>query len=217
VGELALMINNENMLAGGLKCKLNIVKMRGWKRNYFFEDTELNWVPTSPHIPHKTSPAFYVMSGIVGELRDVISIGVGYTLPFQTFAYKGVDGVTLAKRLNNLNLPGLRFMPISYKPYYAFGKGDFLSGVEVFITDLSEAELMKTQLYVLQELHKMYPEYNIFETTNSSHLKSFDKAMGTSKIRKLFSENFEVKDVEKYLDKDKNSFQILSEKYYLYK
>ena len=32
------------------------------------------------------------MSGIVGELRDVISIGVGYTLPFQTFAYKDVNG-----------------------------------------------------------------------------------------------------------------------------
>ncbi len=150
VGELALMLNSEGMLENNAKCKLQVVKMEGWKREFTFEDTGLNWVPTSPHIPHKDSPAFYVMSGIVGELRDVISIGVGYTLPFQTFAYKGVNGIELSNRLNKLNLSGLRFMPISYKPYYAHAKGDFISGVEVFITNFNNAKLMKTQLYVLQ-------------------------------------------------------------------
>jgi uncharacterized protein YbbC (DUF1343 family) len=212
VGELAELINNESMLEGGVKCKLSVVKMEGWKREYSFEDTGLNWVPTSPHIPHKLSSAFYVMSGIVGELRDVISIGVGYTLPFQTFAYKGVNGIELSQRLNKLNLPGLRFMPISYKPYYAFSKGEFISGVEVFITDFNKVELMKTQLYVLQELHNMYPNYNIFETTNKRHLSAFDKAMGTNKVREQFAKTFKVSDVEKYLDKDIDAFKILSKK-----
>lgn len=216
VGELALLINAEGMLDGKVKCKLNVVKMDGWKREYSFEDTGLYWVPTSPHIPHKDSPAFYVISGIVGELRDVISIGVGYTLPFQTFAYEGVDGIELSNRLNNLSLPGIIFMPISYKPYYAFGKGDFLSGVEMFITDFEKIELMKTQLYVLQELAQMYPENKILEESASGHLRAFDKAMGTDKIRMEFLKSFKVSDVEKYLDKDIESFKILSKKYYLY-
>ncbi len=174
------------------------------------------WVPTSPHIPHKDSPFFYVMSGIVGELRDVISIGVGYTLPFQTFAYKNVNGIELAERLNSLNIEGLRFMPISYTPYYAFSASETISGVEIFITDHNIAPLMKTQLYVLQELHKMYPDYNILEETKSRHLKAFDKAMGTDKVREKFTENFQVSDVDEYLDKDIESFQKLSKKYYLY-
>jgi len=67
VGELANLINNEGMLEDKAKCDLTVVKMEGWKRNYSFEDTGLNWVPTSPHVPHKDSPAFYVASGIVGE------------------------------------------------------------------------------------------------------------------------------------------------------
>ncbi len=217
VGELANMLNNEGMLQDGVKCKLHVVKMEGWERQYSFEDTGLNWVPTSPHIPHKTSPAFYVMSGILGELRDVISIGVGYTLPFQTFAYKNVNGIELAEKLNALNLPGLLFMPISYKPYYAFAKGEFISGVEVFITNFRKANLMKTQLYVLQELHNMYPDYNIFEATNENHLRAFDKAMGTDKVRKIFSKTFKVSDVDNYLDKDIDSFKTLAKKYYLYK
>jgi len=216
VGELANMLNNEGMLENNAKCKLTVVKMDGWKRNYSFEDTGLNWVPTSPHVPHKDSPAFYVMSGIVGELRDVISIGVGYTLPFQTFAYKGVDGIELAKRLNNLQLPGILFMPISYKPYYAFGKDEQITGVEVFITDFNKIELMKTQLYVLQELSQMYPDYNIFEKSKANHIRAFDKAMGTDQIRSIFSKNFKVSDVESYLNKDIEPFKLLSKKYYLY-
>jgi len=216
VGELANMINNEGMLENKLKCSLIVVKMEGWKRNFSFEDTGLNWVPTSPHVPHKDSPAFYVMSGIVGELRDVISIGVGYTLPFQTFAYKGVDGIELANRLNNLNLSGIIFMPISYKPYYAFAKGEQISGVETFITDFDKIELMKTQLYVLQELNLMYPNFKILDKSAANHLRAFDKAMGTDKIRIDFSKNYSVADVEKYLDKDIEAFKLLSKKYYLY-
>ncbi len=216
VGELARLINEQGMLTNGILCNLEVVKMEGWKREYSFEDTGLLWVPTSPHIPHKDSPFFYVMSGIVGELRDVISIGVGYTLPFQTFAYKDVNGIELAKRLNNLRINGLRFMPISYTPYYAFSKGETISGVEVFITDHQNAPLMKTQLFVLQELHDMYPNFNIFKKTNSRHLSAFDKAMGTDKVRKIFMKNFKVSDVEKYLDKDIEVFRELSKKYYLY-
>ena len=216
VGELALMLNSEGMLNDKATCKLHVVKMKGWKRNFTFENTGLNWVPTSPHIPHKDSPSFYVMSGIVGELRDVMSIGVGYTLPFQTFAYKGVDGIELSKRLNNLDLSGIRFMPISYKPYYAHAKGEFISGVEVFITDFENVNLMKTQLYVLQELHEMYPEYNIFDKTKSRHLRAFDKVMGTDNIRLNFTKSFKVSDVDEYLDKDIEAFKLLSEKYYLY-
>ena len=216
VGELANMINNEGMLENKLKCSLIVVKMEGWKRNYSFEETGLNWVPTSPHVPHKDSPAFYVMSGIVGELRDVISIGVGYTLPFQTFAYKGVDGIELAKRLNNLSLPGIIFMPISYKPYYAFAKGEQISGVETFITNFDKIELMKTQLYVLQELNLMYPNFKILDKSATNHLRAFDKAMGSDKIRIEFSKNYSVADVENYLDKDIEAFKLLSKKYYLY-
>src|SRR5574344_2389178 len=79
-GELAIMLNEENMLAK--KCKLQVVKMEGWKRSMTFEDTGLEWVLASPHIPHKHSALFYPITGILGEL-GYVSIGVGYTLPFQ--------------------------------------------------------------------------------------------------------------------------------------
>ena len=63
-GEVALLLNGENML--GKKCDLEVIKMKGWKRRMTYEDTGLQWVLPSPHIPHASSAPYYSMSGIVG-------------------------------------------------------------------------------------------------------------------------------------------------------
>ena len=58
-GELALMLNGEKMLKDGEQCNLHIVKMKGWKRKMDYTQTGLQWVPSSPHIPHPHSAFFY--------------------------------------------------------------------------------------------------------------------------------------------------------------
>ena len=50
-GELAMMLNGERMLKGEKPCRLTVVKMKGWKRKMNYEDTGLQWIPSSPHIP----------------------------------------------------------------------------------------------------------------------------------------------------------------------
>ena len=54
-GELAFMLNGEKMLKDGKQCKLQVVKMKGWKRKMDYTQTGLQWVPSSPHIPHPHS------------------------------------------------------------------------------------------------------------------------------------------------------------------
>ncbi|MDO9613065.1 MAG: DUF1343 domain-containing protein, partial [Bacteroidota bacterium] len=98
-GELAKLLNGEKML--GTQCKLTVVSMKGWKRKMTFDQTGLPWVLTSPHVPHATSSFYYAASGILGEF-SFMSIGVGYTLPFQLFAKDSIDASALAKRLNDL-------------------------------------------------------------------------------------------------------------------
>ncbi|HRU63568.1 MAG TPA: DUF1343 domain-containing protein, partial [Paludibacteraceae bacterium] len=93
-GELAFMLNEENMLKK--KCKLTIVKMKNWNREMKWEDTGLEWVIASPHIPHKHSSYFYPVTGILGEL-NYLSIGVGYTLPFEIVAAPWIKADELAK------------------------------------------------------------------------------------------------------------------------
>lgn len=214
VGELAKLLNEEGLLENKEKCKLTVVPMEGWTRDMYFEKTELPWVLTSPHIPHKYSPFYYAVSGILGELRGVLSIGVGYTLPFQTFATEWINAEELAKKMNSYNLDGVIFRPITYKPYYGFGKDKMLHGVEIYITDYSRIKLIPIQFYFAQAVNELYGRNIIAE--NEGRFDMFDKVLGTNKIRELFMQRLKVDDILPYLNKDVENFKKISQKYYLY-
>lgn len=213
-GELANYLNSEGLLKDGIKCKLTVVPMEGWKRDMTFEETGLEWVPTSPHVPHKDSPFYYVASGILGEL-DVISIGVGYTLPFQTFAAEWINGSELAKKMNELNLAGVVFRPITYKPYYAVSKGESISGVQIHITDFKKVNLTEIQFYFMQVHNSLYPDKDIFGLSKNRY-DMFDKVSGSDNIRKLFMKNYKFEEIKDYLDKNIEEFRTKIKNYLLY-
>lgn len=212
-GELAKLLNNEHYLK--TSCKLKVVKMKGWKRSMTYPETGLQWVASSPHIPHPHTSYFYPISGIVGEL-GYLSIGVGYTLPFQLFGAPWIDAQKLAESLNKLDLPGLIFRPIYFKPYYSVGKGEQLQGVQVHLMDASKARLSEVQFYVMQELAQLYPQHKVLDKCNPKRYKMFDKVCGSANIRKKFTKRYRFEDIKEYWYKDVDRFRKLSTKYYLY-
>lgn len=213
-GELAMMLNGEKMLKG--QCRLQVIKMKGWKRKMTYPETELQWIPSSPHIPHPHSSYFYPVSGILGEL-GYVSIGVGYTIPFQMFAAEWIEADKFADSLNALRLPGITFRPMHLKPFYSVGKGELLQGVQVHITDYKKAALSEIQFYVMQEIAKLYPDKAVFDHANEDRFNMFDKVSGSNKIRELFAESNKASDVLVYWNKDADTFKAHSKKYYLYK
>lgn len=216
VGELALFLNNEGLLANGVKCDLTVVAMKGWKRKMTFDQTGLPWVPTSPHIPHEYSPVFYPISGILGELYTM-SIGVGYTLPFQLFAAEWIDAEKLTAGLNALDLPGVSFRPIHFTPYYSTSKGTIIHGVQVHLTDYGQANLSLIQFYVMQECHRLWPEKNPFEMCDPSRLGMFDKVCGSDLIRNSFVKNFAVADIQNLWMQEIPAFRAKVKRYLLYR
>lgn len=215
VGELATYLNEEDLLANKIKCKLTVIPMKGWKRKMTFEKTGLPWVPSSPHIPHNYSPVFYPVSGILGELY-VMSIGVGYTLPFQLFAAEWINADSLARNMNELKLPGVQFRPIHFTPYYSVAKDKVVHGVQAYVTDFGKAELSLVQFYVLQECHLLWPEKNVFEMCEKSRLNMFDKVCGTDKVRIEFSKTFRVESIRQLWEKDIVAFREKAKKYFMY-
>ncbi|MBO6621505.1 MAG: DUF1343 domain-containing protein [Balneola sp.] len=214
-GEVAIMINEEGWLGEGKKADLTVVEMEGWDRSMTFEETGLHWIPTSPHIPHANSAYFYVSTGIMGEL-GVFSEGVGYTLPFQVFAAEWIDERKLAENMNALNIPGVEFRPIVFKPFYGRDQGKTLHGVQIHFSDYTQAHLMSLQYYFMQVHKQMYPEIDIFEE-GKKRWSMFDKVSGTNEIRNKFRESYKVADIEEYLNKDVESFRKKSSQYHLYK
>ena len=215
-GELALMLNAEKMLKDGKQCKLHVVKMKGWKRKMDYVQTGLQWVPSSPHIPHTHSSFFYPVSGILGEL-GYMSIGVGYTIPFQMFAAPWVEAEKLAKNLNDLNVPGIVFRPMYLKPFYSVGKGELLQGVQVHILDVQKAPLSDIQFLVMQEVATLYPDRAVFDHADKKRFRMFDLVCGSKQIRERFTKTNRWEDIRDYWYKDVEDFRQLSKKYYLYK
>lgn len=223
VGELAQMLNEEGMLKGEkgtndtiVKCNLTVVPMEGWSRDMVYTDTRLPWVLPSPHMPQAETSYYYPATGILGEL-GYMSIGVGYTLPFQMVAAPWINAADFADALNALNLPGVTFRPINVKPFYSVGKGENMGGVQIYITDYEKAHLTSIQFYIMQEVARMYPEHEVMANANTGRFRMFDLVSGTNFIREKFTETKQYKDIEAYWNKDVESFRQKSAKYHLYK
>lgn len=218
VGELAGLINEEGLNRGQngkephLKCKLNVIPMRGWHRDMLYQDTGLPWVLPSPNIPSIHSAICYPACGIGGEFGH-LNIGVGYTIPFQTFAAEWIDADALKARLDSYKIPGTAFRTIHYKPLSGSLAGKLVHGVEFFFTDYACATVTLTQFYVLQAVHELYPDHSPYPMKKTRML---DIICGTDYVRIAFGKRLKVEDIVDYWNKDAESFRTVSQKYYLY-
>ena len=212
-GELAMLLNGEGMI--GKPCNLHVVAMEGWKRDMVYEDTGLQWSPSSPHIPQAETAFFYPASGIVGDF-GYLSIGVGYTIPFQMFAAEWIDAEQFADSLNALKLPGVIFRPIHVKPFYSVGQGKQLHGVQVHLTKYPDAPLTDIQFYVMQEIARLYPDRAVLANADTARFRMMDQVTGSDYVRKTFAARNRFEDIRAYWYKDVAPFRTLSRKYYLY-
>lgn len=213
-GELALLLNNEKMLSK--QCSLHVVKMKGWKRRMDYADTGLQWIAASPHIPQATTSYFYPVTGILGEL-GYVSIGVGYTIPFQMVGAEWINADDLSRNLNALNLPGVEFRPIYVKPFYATAQGKNIQGVQIHLMDYRKAHLSDIQFYIMQEIARLYPDRAVFDNADKTRFNMFDKVSGSDAVRINFSKRNQFEDISSYWYRDVESFRKISKKYYLYK
>jgi len=219
VGELAQFINEEGLNRGQkgdlrpLHCDLTVVRMRGWRRDMLYKDTGLPWILPSPNIPSMQSALCYGASGIAGEYGH-LNTGVGYTIPFETFAAEWIDADQLLDRLNSYEIPGVAFRTIHYKPVAGNKKDVLLHGVQFTFTDYEACPVSLVQFYVLQAVNELYPEKNPYPLKNTSML---DKVCGTDYVRSAFGRQLKVADIVDYWNKDVEAFKRLSQLYYLYR
>lgn len=187
IGEIAKMISAENWLPAG-KCDLEVIEMRGWNRKMNWEDTGLNWMPTSPHIPSINSVRGYPTLGIIGEL-GIISIGIGTTLPFGYIGSPSFDtnkfiaalqeiGVGNQKVSGDYLLNGVRLIKSKFRPFYGMYKGKDCNGFMLKYDD--NFEPYSASVAILLALKFSHPE--IFSDVNPKKINMFNKVTGTDKI-----------------------------------
>ncbi len=161
MGELALLFNAENEIA----VDLTVVKMKDWRRRYWFDETGLSWVNPSPNIRNLIQATLY--PGIGAIEGTPLSVGRGTTTPFEQIGAPWIDGVQLAAALNARNLVGVRFYPVSFTPQSSKYAGQKCQGVYILVTDRRSFRPVRLGLEVAALLHRLYPEkYRLEEEEN---------------------------------------------------
>jgi uncharacterized protein YbbC (DUF1343 family) len=209
IGELAKLFNE----AFNINCELTVIPMLNWKRNMFWDDTKLPWVPTSPHVPHWETALFMSATGVYGELRT-ISEGVGYTLPFEILGEPWIDGYALAVELNKLKMPGVIFRPLYYKPYYATFAGEVCQGVQLHIIDRNTFNSYVTGLHMISTIMKLYPEHDLF--AKEDRISAFCKVAGCDYIMNDLKAGLPVSEIQAKWQAELKDFKKLREQYLLY-
>lgn len=213
-GELARMINGEGWIKQ--RVKLTVVPLRGWKRSMVWRDTGLPWVPTSPHVPHDESALFQVATGMIGEIGGA-STGIGYPLPFQCVAAPNVDKHQLAAALNAYHLPGVRFVPVSYKPYYFAFSNQPIAGVQIYFTDPRRAPLTAINFYAMEALKKVAGRDLFAEAVKAGKkFDMFDKVNGTDATRQALQTGKTAAEIVDSWQADEQNFRNQRKTYLLY-
>ena len=153
IGELALMYNDVKKLGA----KLTVLKMEGWKRDMWYDETGLIWTPPSPNMPTMDSPLYFAATGLLQASN--LSYGIKTTTPFQYVGHPNISGRAVAEELNSRDLPGIFFVPKFYMcAVHGMPEPTLCDGVLMVISDRNAWRPVHTQLNIMDAMVKLYPE-----------------------------------------------------------
>jgi uncharacterized protein YbbC (DUF1343 family) len=152
IGELAQLFNRDRKI----NCDLRVIKMEGWQRGMWFDATNLTWVNPSPNMRSLTEATLYPGVGLLETTN--VSVGRGTDTPFEVIGAPWIVGQQLAEALNQRHLPGVRFIPVRFKPVASVFKDEECEGLNVIITDRGIFRPVSTGIEIAVTLRRLYPE-----------------------------------------------------------
>jgi uncharacterized protein YbbC (DUF1343 family)/CubicO group peptidase (beta-lactamase class C family) len=151
IGELAQLFNRERKIGADLR----VIKMEGWRRSMWFDETNLTWVNPSPNMRSLTEATLYPGVGLLETTN--VSVGRGTDTPFEIVGAPWIQGVKLADYLNQRAIPGVRFVPLRFTPNASVFKDQQCGGVNIIITDRAAFRPLLAGIEIALALRKLYP------------------------------------------------------------
>lgn len=136
-------------------CDLRVVKMDGWQRAMWLDETNLTWVNPSPNMRSLTEATLYPGIGLLETTN--VSVGRGTDTPFEVVGAPWIDGRQLAAYLNSRGIAGVRFVPVRFTPQSSVFKGEECGGVNLIITERARFRPVTNGLEIAVALRKLYP------------------------------------------------------------
>lgn len=159
VGELAWMFNYENRM----DLRLGVIRMSGYRRADWYDDTGLPWVNLSPNL--RSLPQAILYPGVALVEGANVSVGRGTGAPFEQLGAPWIKGEDLANFLNARNIRGVRFHPTVFIPDSSRFKGERCGGIQIILTDREALDAAAFGVEIVAALYRLYPkEFEIDKT-----------------------------------------------------
>jgi uncharacterized protein YbbC (DUF1343 family) len=134
----------------------HIVRVEGWAREQWWDETGLPFVQPSPNLPTLDSLTLY--PGTCLFESTTLSEGRGTTRPFELIGAPWVDPTALVADLRARNLPGVGFRPASFVPMFSKHQGETCRGVQVHILDRDALQPIEVAVHLLHAFRAQSPE-----------------------------------------------------------
>jgi len=151
IGELAQFFNQQRKIG----CDLRVIKMEGWQRSMWFDETNLTWINPSPNMRSLTEATLYPGVGLLETTN--VSVGRGTDTPFEVVGAPWIRGQELADYLNRRSITGVRFVPLRFTPKSSVFKDEECSGINLIVTDRATFRPVLTGIEIATALRQLYP------------------------------------------------------------
>lgn len=213
IGELATLLNSHFKIG----VELEVIKMQGWNRKMWFDETELHWVMPSPNMATLETAIVYPGMCLLEGIN--ISEGRGTSRPFALFGTPWIDEWKLCQELNKENLSGVIFRPAHFIPSTSKFKNELCKGAQLHITQRDEFLPFLTGIYIIKVIRTLYPEFFKWRQPPYEYEEKklpFDLLAGNSWLREYIEQDKPLKEIQSQWGKELKSFKHIREQYLLY-
>lgn len=212
-GELARYFNERF----GLGCDLHVVKVRGWRRSLWQDETGLPWVMPSPNMPTLDTATVYAGACLLEGTN--LSEGRGTTRPFEIAGAPFLDSSALAREMNRQDLPGVWFRPCAFQPTFHKWARETCQGVQLHVTNRRKFRSFLTGLTLLQTVKRLYSKEFQWRRPPYEYEKEkmpMDILCGTDALRNAVEKDLNLKKLEAGWSADLHRFRKNRKPFLLY-
>ncbi len=201
LGELAEMIDADEHLG----VPLEVVRMSGWHRSQYFDETGLPWVAPSPNLRTVRQAVLYPGMALVEGTN--VSVGRGTDTPFEVVGAPWMDA-RLARALQVAGLAGVTFEPVEFTPRANTYAGQSCHGARIEVKSRAAFEPIRTGIAIALALRQLYPD--------AWHADKMNQIIGNATVTDAILASRPLEEIESLWSSELAAFRQKREKYLLY-
>ena len=143
-----------------LSSKLSVMLMDGYRRNMWFDETGLPFVPTSPNL--RTLDAVTIYPGLCLIEGTTLSEGRGTEEPFEIFGAPWLDVSALKARVEDLGFSSVDFEECTFTPSRSKHAGELCQGLRMKVKERDSLRPVGVMISVIAAIRKLHPEQELW-------------------------------------------------------